>query len=86
MSILANLSNLSAGMGLGFPAITFQTLTDQTDPMALTNEQASWFGELEISLDYFVFFFRSINFFIYFQILFYCFHFLSIYNTLLRQI
>lgn len=32
-------------MGLGFPAITFQTLTNETDPMALTNEEASWFGE-----------------------------------------
>lgn len=46
MSVLANISNLSSGMGLGFPAITFQTLTNQTDPMALTNDQASWFGKL----------------------------------------
>lgn len=45
MSVLANVSNLSSGMGLGFPAITFQSLTNQTDPMALTNDQASWFGE-----------------------------------------
>lgn len=47
MSVLANFSNLSSGMGLGFPAITFQTLTNQTDPMALTNEEASWFGKFE---------------------------------------
>lgn len=46
MSVLANFSILSSGMGLGFPAITYQSLTDKTDPMALTNEQASWFGEL----------------------------------------
>lgn len=45
MSVLANVSNLSSGMGLGFPAITFQTLTNPADPMALTNDQASWFGK-----------------------------------------
>lgn len=45
MSILANFSNLSSGMGLGFPAITFQSLTNSSDPMALTNEEASWFGK-----------------------------------------
>lgn len=45
MSVLANFSILSSGMGLGFPAITFQTLTNQTDPMALTSEEASWFGK-----------------------------------------
>lgn len=45
MSVLANVSNLSSGMGLGFPAITFQTLTNPSDPMALTNDEASWFGE-----------------------------------------
>lgn len=45
MSLLANFSILSSGMGLGFPAITYQALTNQSDPMALTNDQASWFGK-----------------------------------------
>lgn len=45
MSVLANVSNLSAGMGLGFPAITFQSLTNEDDPLALSNEEASWFGK-----------------------------------------
>lgn len=45
MSLLANFSILSSGMGLGFPAITYQSLTNQSDPMALTNDQASWFGK-----------------------------------------
>lgn len=44
MSVLANVSNLSSGMGLGFPAITYQTLTNKTDPLALSDEEASWFG------------------------------------------
>lgn len=48
MSVLANISNLSAGMGLGFPAITYQTLTNRNDPMALSNEQASWFGKFKM--------------------------------------
>lgn len=50
MSLLANFSILSSGMGLGFPAITFQTLTNQNDPMALTNDQASWFGEFHFMI------------------------------------
>lgn len=45
MSLLANFSILSSGMGLGFPAITYQSLTDKSDPMALNNEEASWFGK-----------------------------------------
>lgn len=45
MSVLANFSILSSGMGLGFPAITYQSITNKSDPMALSNEQASWFGK-----------------------------------------
>lgn len=55
MSVLANFSILSSGMGLGFPAITFQSLTNKSDPMALTNEQASWFGEFYCDLTKFRF-------------------------------
>lgn len=50
MSVLANFSILSSGMGLGFPAITFQSLTNQSDPMALSYEQASWFGKFSNQL------------------------------------
>lgn len=46
MSLLANFSILSSGMGLGFPAITIQSLTNESDPMSLTYDQASWFGKL----------------------------------------
>lgn len=45
MSVLANVSNLSSGMGLGFPAITYQSLTNKTDPLALSDDEASWFGK-----------------------------------------
>jgi MFS family permease len=41
-SVMANASVLSAGMGLGFPAITIQTLTKQ---QGFTEDQFSWFGE-----------------------------------------
>lgn len=51
MSVLANFSILSSGMGLGFPAITFQSLTNISDPMALTNDQASWFGKFDSIAD-----------------------------------
>ena len=44
MSVLANLTVLSSGMGLGYPAITIYALTGGNDPMSLTIEQGSWFG------------------------------------------
>ena len=44
MAILANITILSSGMGIGFPAITLQILEDKNDPMALNEDQASWFG------------------------------------------
>ncbi|XP_055595464.1 facilitated trehalose transporter Tret1-2 homolog [Uranotaenia lowii] len=43
MSILANLTVLSSGMGLGYSAITLHSLTKAGDPMSLGPEQASWF-------------------------------------------
>jgi hypothetical protein len=44
---MANASVLSSGMGLGFPAITLEALTDNSknDDMHFTAEQASWFGK-----------------------------------------
>jgi hypothetical protein len=45
MSVLANLTVLSSGMGLGYPAITTYALQREDDPMALSVEQASWFGK-----------------------------------------
>lgn len=44
MSVIANLSILSSGMGLGFPAITLHTLTNNSTTMYLSNSEASWFG------------------------------------------
>lgn len=44
MSLLANVTIISSGMGLGFPAITLNVLTDLSSPNALTTQQGSWFG------------------------------------------
>lgn len=44
MSLLANVTIISSGMGLGFPAITLNALTDKTLPNALSTQQGSWFG------------------------------------------
>lgn len=37
---------LSSGMGLGHPAVTLQFLTNSSDPMALTQEEGSWFASI----------------------------------------
>ena len=44
-SLMANATVLSSGMGLGFPAITLESLKDDNNPLKLNDEQASWFGE-----------------------------------------
>lgn len=44
-SLMANATVLSSGMGLGFSAITLETLQDINNPLKLNDEQASWFGE-----------------------------------------
>lgn len=46
MSILANLTVLSSGMGLGYSAITLHSLTREDDPLRLNSEQASWFASI----------------------------------------
>jgi hypothetical protein len=43
MAILANITIISSGMGIGFPAITSELLSKGTMP--LNPEQISWFGE-----------------------------------------
>lgn len=44
-SLMANATVLSAGMGLGFPAITLEALKNKNNPLYLDDEQASWFGK-----------------------------------------
>lgn len=44
ISFLANLSVLSSGMGLGFPAITTQLLLRDDAEVVLTPSQVSWFA------------------------------------------
>ncbi|XP_053693388.1 facilitated trehalose transporter Tret1-like [Sabethes cyaneus] len=46
MSILANLTVLSSGMGLGYSAITLHSLTQEDDPLRLNPDQASWFASI----------------------------------------
>ncbi|XP_055374299.1 facilitated trehalose transporter Tret1-2 homolog [Condylostylus longicornis] len=44
--ILANLSVVSGGMALGYPAVTLKQLTDPIYSNALTVSQASWFASI----------------------------------------
>ncbi|XP_049535263.1 uncharacterized protein LOC125950919 [Anopheles darlingi] len=46
MSILANLTVLSSGMGLGYSAITLHALTSKDNPMQMDSSQASWFASI----------------------------------------
>ncbi|XP_058056910.1 facilitated trehalose transporter Tret1-2 homolog [Anopheles bellator] len=46
MSILANLTVLSSGMGLGYSGITLHTLTAEENPMRMNPSQASWFASI----------------------------------------
>lgn len=48
MASLATMSIFSAGMALGFPAITLQALTNNatSGDMTLTSEQGSWFASI----------------------------------------
>lgn len=43
-SIAANLSILSSGMVLGFPAIALHSLQNHSNKASLYDEEASWFG------------------------------------------
>lgn len=44
--ILANLSILSSGMGLGFPAVSLPSLTSPLSATQLDQSQASWFASI----------------------------------------
>lgn len=46
MSILANITIISSGMGLGFPAVTLHELTNPANSSVLSIEQASWFASI----------------------------------------
>ncbi|XP_059619812.1 uncharacterized protein LOC132263835 [Phlebotomus argentipes] len=45
-SVVANLTVLSSGMGLGYPATTLSLLTDPTSAVALTEAQGSWVASI----------------------------------------
>lgn len=45
MSIFANVTILSTGMGLAFPAVSITALSNATDYMRLDENEFSWFGE-----------------------------------------
>lgn len=46
ISFLANMSVLSSGMGLGYPAITTQLLSRSDADIVLTASQVSWFASV----------------------------------------
>lgn len=46
ISLLASLSVVSSGMGLGYPAITTQLLLRDSSSVALTASQVSWFASV----------------------------------------
>lgn len=46
IALLANMSILSAGMALGFPAISLPRLTSPLSPTQLNPSQASWFASI----------------------------------------
>lgn len=46
MSLLASLSVISAGMGLGYPSITTQLLLADDSDVILTQSQVSWFASV----------------------------------------
>lgn len=45
LSITANLTILSSGMVLGFPAISLNSLQNKSYSVYLNDEEASWFGK-----------------------------------------
>lgn len=48
MSVLANCSILSVGMGMAFPSVSIQAMTNATDYMSLEEHEFSWFGKCTI--------------------------------------
>lgn len=48
MSVLANCSILGVGMGMAFPSVSIQAMTNATDYMSLEEHEFSWFGKCTI--------------------------------------
>ncbi|XP_058818186.1 facilitated trehalose transporter Tret1-like isoform X1 [Topomyia yanbarensis] len=46
MAVVANITIISSGMGLGFPSIAMIELTNSTSSVTLTENQASWFASV----------------------------------------
>ncbi|XP_055593542.1 facilitated trehalose transporter Tret1-2 homolog [Uranotaenia lowii] len=46
MAIIANITIISSGMGLGFPSIAMIELTNSTTSVMLTENEASWFASV----------------------------------------
>lgn len=46
MAVVANITIISSGMGLGFPSIAMIELTNSTSSVMLTENQASWFASV----------------------------------------
>lgn len=45
-SVVANLTVLASGMGIGYPATTLSLLTDPTSIVSLTENQGSWVASI----------------------------------------
>ena len=44
-AVVANITIISSGMGIGFPSIAMMELTNSTTSVVLTESEASWFGK-----------------------------------------
>lgn len=42
---MANSCGIPLGIGFAFPTITYDCLIDETNPTAITKDQASWYGK-----------------------------------------
>lgn len=76
MVILSNFAVLSAGMALGYPAVTLEQLTDKKNSTYLTVSQASWFG------NYFKYNFLKKFYFHFHFILYFSLKYLASINTM----
>lgn len=45
MSVMANSCAIPLGIGFAFPTITFDSLTDTSNPVAITLDEVSWYGK-----------------------------------------
>lgn len=49
MAVVANITIISSGMGIGFPSIAMIELTSSTSSVVLSESNATWFGEFSCS-------------------------------------